>query len=129
MYLEILLHQGNDIRRGSRGGRDPPCSRPPIFFSTNFVTIAKKKKIYRWEYSMDAMYLNLMFINPRPRPRAEGACCTRPSLTPPPPAKNPGSAPGYMVGITRLLYFYHRNSLLYTFRNSDPYNHTTYSVW
>ena len=25
------------------GGRDPPCSRPPIFFSTNFLTIAKKQ--------------------------------------------------------------------------------------
>ena len=44
---------------------------------------------------MDAMYLNLMFINPRPPvgAGAKGARCTRPSLTPPPPAKNPGSAP------------------------------------
>ena len=36
---------------------------------------------------MDAMYLNLMFINPRPPPvgaGAEGARCTRPSWTPPP---------------------------------------------
>ena len=39
---------------------------------------------------MDAMYLNLMFINPRPPvgagaegAGAEGARCTRPSLTPP----------------------------------------------
>ena len=30
---------------------------------------------------MDAMYLNLMFINPRP---PVGARCTQPSLTPPP---------------------------------------------
>ena len=38
---------------------------------------------------MDAMYLNLMFINPRPPvgAGAEGARCTRPSLTPPPPCK------------------------------------------
>ena len=45
---------------------------------------------------MDAMYLNLMFINHRPPVGAgvKGARSTRPSLTPPPPAKNPGSAPG-----------------------------------
>ena len=38
---------------------------------------------------MDAMYLKLMFINPRPPVGggAEGARCTRPSFTPPPPAK------------------------------------------
>ena len=48
---------------------------------------------------MDAMYLNLMFINPRPPVGAanEGARCTRPSLTPPPPAKNPGSAPAWRI--------------------------------
>ena len=48
---------------------------------------------------MDAMYLNLMFINPRPPvgAGAEGARCTRPSLTPP-PAKNPGSAPEKKAG-------------------------------
>ena len=35
---------------------------------------------------MDAMYLNLMFINPRPPvgAGAKGARSTRPSLTPPP---------------------------------------------
>ena len=40
---------------------------------------------------------NLMFINPRPPvgAGAEGARCTRPSLTPP-PAKNPGSAPAFV---------------------------------
>ena len=43
---------------------------------------------------MDAMYLNLMFINPRPPvgAGAKGARCTWPSLTPP-LQKNPGSAP------------------------------------
>ena len=46
---------------------------------------------------MDAMYLNLMFINPRTPvgAGAKGARCTRPSLAPPPPAKNPGSAPAH----------------------------------
>ena len=37
------------------------------------------------------MYLNLMFINPRPPPvgvGAEGARCTRLSLTPPPAKKS-----------------------------------------
>ena len=74
----------------------PPALDHPIFFSTNFLTIAKKtNKKNRSEYSMDAMYLNLMCINPRAPvgAGAEGARCTRPSLTPL-PAKNPGSAPG-----------------------------------
>ena len=70
-------------RRGSKGGGGvtPPALDHQFFFSTNFLTIAKIKK-----YSMDAMYLNQMFINPRPPPvgaGAKGACCTRPSLTPP----------------------------------------------
>ena len=77
------------------GGRDPPALDHQFFFSTNFLTIAKKKIKNHSEYSMDAMYLNLMFINPRP-PVGAGAKatrCTRPSLTPPPLQKNPGSAP------------------------------------
>ena len=32
------------IQGGGVGGRDPPCSRPPIFFSTNFLTSKKKNK-------------------------------------------------------------------------------------
>ena len=74
---------------GGFGVRDPPCSRPPIFFQTNFLTIAKKKK-KKSEYSMDAIYLNLMCINPRPPvgAGAKGARCTRPSLTPPPCKKS-----------------------------------------
>ena len=87
-------------QRGVFGGRDPP---PPaldhqLFFSTNFLTIAKKiNNNNRSEYSMDAMYLNLMFINPSgpPPPVGAGALCTPLSLPPPPPpAHNPGSAPG-----------------------------------
>ena len=88
--------------QGGGGGRDPPALDHQFFFSTNFLTIAKKdyiypylyiytipqysERIYRSEYSMDAMYLNLMFINPRPRRRrGRRTRCTRPSLTPPPP--------------------------------------------
>ena len=46
----------------------PPALDHQFFFSTNFLTIANKIYIFygRYEYSMDAMYLNLMFINPRP---------------------------------------------------------------
>ena len=47
---------------------------------------------------MDAMYLNLLFINPRAPPPSARA--PKPSLTPPPPAcKNPGSAPEWGMGI------------------------------
>ena len=72
---------------GGFGGRDPPPALDHQFcFSTNFLTSQKKKiKKNRSEYSMDAMYLNLMFINPRPPVGADakGARSTRPSLTPP----------------------------------------------
>ena len=79
----------------------PPCSWPPILFFNKLFNYSKKNNNKnRSEYSMDAMYLNLRFINPRPPVGAGGkdARCTRPSLTPPPPpppppAKNPGSAP------------------------------------
>ena len=105
--------RGTPGRRGSGGGGGgswppPPALDHQFFFSTNFLTSKKRKN--RSEYSMDAMYLNLMFINPRPPvgAGAKGARSTRPSLTP--PAKNPGSAPagrpastaaGFDIGLHR----------------------------
>ena len=85
---------GADPGGGFWGSWPPPALDHQFCFSTNFLTSQKKKiKKNRSEYSMDAMYLNLMFINPRPPVGADakGARSTRPSLTP--PAKNPGSAP------------------------------------
>ena len=58
---------------GGGGVTPPPALDHQFFLSTNFLTIAKKRrKKNRSEYSMDAMYLNLMFINPRP-PSARAA--------------------------------------------------------
>ena len=55
---------------------------------------------------MHAMYLNLMFINPRPPPRR--GRLRRPLYTavvdPPPPAKNPGSAPATLYIILGWIY-------------------------
>ena len=51
---------------GGGGVVTPPALDHQFFFSTNFLTRAKKKQKQpnRSEYSMDAMYLiNLMFIN------------------------------------------------------------------
>ena len=86
---------------GGVGGRDPPLLLTTNFFFNKLFNYSKKNNTKnRSEYSMDAMYLNLMFINPRPPvgAGAKDARCTRPSLTPPPPpAKNPGSAPAVPV--------------------------------
>ena len=47
----------------------PPALDHEFFFNKLF-NYSKTKN--RSEYSMDAMYLNRMFINPRPRPVATG---------------------------------------------------------
>ena len=79
-------HGGDGVGQQARirggGGRDPPpCSRPPIFFPTNFLTIAKKRK-----KKGPAVH------GRRPKaPAVHGRRCPPP---PPPPAKNTGSAPG-----------------------------------
>ena len=87
----ISKEPGADLGGGGGGGGGgswpPPCSRPPIFVLNKLFNYSKKKNV--------PMYLNLMFINPPP----VGARCTRPSLTPPPPAKNPGSAPGNAIHV------------------------------
>ena len=53
------------IQGGGFGGRDPPLlSTTNFFFFNKLFNYSKNKKKNRSEYSMDAMYLNLMFINP-----------------------------------------------------------------
>ena len=67
MRSVFSFNSGADPGGGGGGGVNPPPALDhQFFFSTNFLTIAKKKKKNRSEYSMDTMYLNLMFINPRP---------------------------------------------------------------
>ena len=66
---ELKAHDIRNTRRGSRGGgfggRDPPLlSTTNFFFFNKLFNYSKNKKKNRSEYSMDAMYLNLMFINP-----------------------------------------------------------------
>ena len=83
---ELCNNAGADPGGGFWGSWPPPALDHQFCFSTNFLTSQKKKiKKNRSEYSMDAMYLNLMFINPRPPVGADakGARSTRPSLTPP----------------------------------------------
>ena len=55
---------------GGGGGVVTPLLLTTNFFFNKLFNYSKKNK-NRLEYSMDAMYLNLMFINPRP-PRRRG---------------------------------------------------------
>ena len=87
----------HDSRRGSRGGvmtPPPPRSRPPIsFFNKLFNYSNNNKKIARNILWTLYMYLNLMFINPRPpvgagtkakAPAVHGRRCPPPPPPPPP---------------------------------------------
>ena len=92
LFGKLHVYAGADPEGGFWGVVTPPALDHQFFFSTNLLTIAKKiNNNNRSEYSMDAMYLNLMFINPSgpPPPSRHGRqrrpLCT--AVVDPPPCK------------------------------------------